>query len=138
MGMHHTQIEPIPLSVFGAHSSSITLLKEEIPVRVLIIDQIATPLENRSRNQLQDLPHLKNLNLAHPVTSDENFAVFLLIAADHYWELVKDEVIRGQGRTAVASKLGYLISGPLKTNTTQPSATVVDLLNPDVHEEDRG
>lgn len=84
LDIQSTQIEPISLPAFGAHTSSyrqlpvatvniVTPLREEIPVRVLIIDQITTPLENRSRNQLQDLPHLKNLKLAHPVTSDEKF-----------------------------------------------------------------
>ena len=140
LGIHCTQIEPISLSAFGAHSSSIrrlhvatvnivTPLQEQILIRVLIIDQIATSLESRSRNQLQDPPHLKNLNLAHLVTSDENFAVSLLIGADHYRDLVKDKVIPGQGPTAVASKLCYPISSPLKTNTTQLSAIVVNLLH---------
>ena len=94
LGIHCTPIKPISLSPFGAHSSSIrwlpvatiniiTPLEEEIPVHVLIIAQITTPLGNRSSNQLQDLPHPKNLNLAHPVTSDENFAVSLLSGAEH-------------------------------------------------------
>jgi hypothetical protein len=40
---------------------------------------------------------------------------------------VEDEVIRGQGPTAVASKLGYLLSGPLPT-PSKPSNTLVNLL----------
>ena len=54
--------------------------------------------------------------LAHPVTSDENFEILILIGEDQYWDKVKDMVIRGQGPTAVDSKLGYLISRPLQTN----------------------
>ena len=67
--------------------------------------------------------------LAHPVTSDENFAISLLIGAGHYWNIVKDTVIRGQGPTAVESKLGYLISGPLQINCmVNRTDTAVNLL----------
>ena len=73
------------------------------------------------------MPHLRRLKLAHLVTSDENFAIFLLIGADHYWDIIKDTVIHGQGPIAVASKPGYLLSGPLQTSFIRPSETVVNL-----------
>ena len=62
------------------------------------------------------------------MTSDENFAISLLIGTDHYWDLVEDTVIRGQGPTAVASKLSYLVSGPLQTDVVNPADTFVNLL----------
>ena len=34
---------------------------------------------------------------------------------DHFWKIVGDHVIRGNGPTAIESKLGYLLSGPLHT-----------------------
>ena len=49
------------------------------------------------------------------------------IGADYYWDIVEDEAIRCQGPTAVASKLGYLISGPLST-PSRSSTTLVNLL----------
>ena len=36
----------------------------------------------------------------------------LLIGTDHYWD-VEDDIIKGDGPTAVGSKLGYLLSGSL-------------------------
>ena len=36
-----------------------------------------------------------------------------LIGADYYWDIVDDQVIRGQGPTALQSKIGYLMSGRL-------------------------
>ena len=45
------------------------------------------------------------------------FFITLLIGADHYWEIVEDHVIRSNGPTAVGSKLGYLLSGPLLEHT---------------------
>ena len=47
----------------------------------------------------------------------------MLIGADYYWHFVQDRVIRGKGPTAVESKLGYLLSGPL------PSRTQTTLIN---------
>jgi len=40
-----------------------------------------------------------------------------LIGVDHFWKLVGDHVIRGNSPTAVDSKLGYPLSGPLHTST---------------------
>ena len=62
---------------------------------------------------LSEVPYLKGLTLAHPVTGDENFQISVLIGADYYWRFVQDEIIRGDGPTAVQSRLGYLLSRPL-------------------------
>lgn len=34
------------------------------------------------------------------------------MGADHYWDIIGDKIVRGDGPTAVESKLGYLLSGP--------------------------
>ncbi|KAH3841251.1 hypothetical protein DPMN_114710 [Dreissena polymorpha] len=44
--------------------------------------------------------------------------IAVLIGADHYWDLVEDTVIRGNGPTAVKSKLGYLLSGLVHMGTS--------------------
>jgi hypothetical protein len=44
---------------------------------------------------------LRQLKLAHPVTSDKNFEISLLIGADHYWDFVEDHIILGNGHTAM-------------------------------------
>ena len=49
------------------------------------------------------------------MTNNENFEISLLVGADHYWDIVQDKIIRENGPTAVQSKLGYLLSGPLPT-----------------------
>ena len=61
------------------------------------------------------LPYLKGLKLAHPVTGDWTFTISMLIGANHYWDIVEDSVIRGDGPTAVKSKIGYLLSGPMNS-----------------------
>ena len=67
---------------------------------------------------MSNLQYLKGLKLAHPVTANEQFDISLLIRIDYYWQIVQDEVIRGDGPTAVKSKLGYLLSGPVHSNVT--------------------
>ena len=68
---------------------------------------IATPIYNPLDTVVLNLPHLHGLP---PVTAAQNFEISLLIDADHYWDLVGD---RGAGPTAMSSKLGCLLSGPV-------------------------
>ena len=123
--------ETITLAPFGADSMTprslsvasikvVTETGELIPISVLIVPKIAAPLQTVSHFQLYRLPYLQGLALAHPITGDRPVEISLLIGVDHYWKLVGDHVIRGDGPTAVQSKLGYLLSGPLyHSNHTQ-------------------
>ena len=139
MGLETKENESIHLSALGGQASAVrhlplvtlnvvTASGEKIPPRVLVVEKIATPLQIHPQQGVEHLPHLRGLKLAHLITFDENFAVSLLIGADHYWDLVKDHVIRGPGPTAIASKLGYLLSGPMPTSSGTSSTTVVNLL----------
>ena len=105
-----------------------TIIGERLPLSVLIVPTIAAPMHNTTDYTINRLPYLKGLQLAHPVTVREQFEVTLLIGADHYWQVVEDHLVRGPGPTAVKSKLGYLLSGPLvppKRHCKQLVATVL-------------
>ena len=105
-----------------------TIIGERLPLSVLIVPTIAAPMHNTTDYTINRLPYLKGLQLAHPVTVREQFEVALLIGADHYWQVVEDHLVRGPGPTAVKSKLGYLLSGPLvppKRHCKQLVATVL-------------
>ena len=56
-----------------------TCNNDEIPLRVLIVEKIATSRQLRSRHHINQIPQLKDLQLAHPVTSDENLEISLLV-----------------------------------------------------------
>ena len=86
---------------------------ELLPITVLIVPTIATPLRNTLKTNVAQLPHLRGLPLGHSVIRDDSFKMSLLIGSDHYWDIVEDHIIRGNGPTAMSSKLGYLLSGPL-------------------------
>ena len=91
---------------------------------MLIVPTIAVPLRNRQRN-VTSLPYLHELKLAHPLTGEDIFSISLLMGADKYWDIVGNRVIRGEGPTAVQSKIGYLLSGPLPTPTTDTATDCI-------------
>ena len=89
----------------------------EIEIKVLVVPQIAAPIENRIKS-VSNFAYLRGLKLAHPMSADDIFEINILIGADYYWDIVEDKIIRGDGPTAVKSKLGYLISGPIAPKGT--------------------
>lgn len=130
---HHK--EDVHLSSFGsrqplnktmevAHINIKTIMGATVPISVLIVPTIATPLRNTVQTSVTQLPHLYGLQLAHPITREDSFKISLLIGTDHYWDLVEDHIVRGNGPTAMSSKLGYLLSGPLPIeDSTTPTHT---------------
>ena len=137
------KLQPIPdtttqvaLSSFGANSPSLQTLEvttiqiqalngNRISVSVLVVPHIATPLQNSCTLELDKLPHLRGLKLANPVSDEPEFSVSILIGADHYWSFVQDHIIQGDGPIAQQSRLGYLLSGPLPSPTTQLSTSAL-------------
>ena len=138
--------ENIAMSAFGSTEHShrrldvtmvdiITDNGDRIPLQVLVVPQIATPLESKHHTDIVNVPHLKGLKLAHPVSSG-NFEINLLVGADFYWDIVQDKIIRGDGGpTAVQSRLGYLLSGPLKSKRVQNDVTSILHLAASTNEE---
>ena len=103
--------------------------QKTLPIEVLIVPTIAAPLTNHARLEIANLSYLKGLKLAHPVTEEENFEISMLIGADFYWDIVENEIIRGNGPTAVKSKLGYLLSGPtFNSNVSTVTTTMMNVL----------
>ncbi|XP_069139306.1 uncharacterized protein [Argopecten irradians] len=122
---------------FGGSESQIRHLKtariyiesvsgERIPIEVVILPKIAAPIEMKAQINAAKLPYLRGLQLANLVTHHEKFNINLLIGADYYWSIVQHKVIRWSGPTAVKSKLGYLLSGPIIThkNSTTVSSSM--------------
>ena len=60
---------------------------------------------------------LAELDLADYPRTDSNDSIDVLIGSDYYWDIVSGDVIRGGGPTAVHSRLGWLLSGPIQGNT---------------------
>ena len=70
-----------------------------------------------------DYPHLEDLQLADSL-NDNYGTIDVLIGCDYYWEIVSGETLRGDsGPTAVSSKFGWLLSGPLRDSVTSDTLT---------------
>ena len=98
---------------------------ELIPISTLVVPTIAAPIQNAVPIALSTMPYLQGLKLAHPVTSNKNFTIQILIGADYYWKFVQDTIIRGDGPIAQESKLGYLLSGPLPCSLSQSATSIL-------------
>ncbi|XP_071153540.1 uncharacterized protein [Mytilus edulis] len=124
-----TGTESVNLSGFGdnANSTKIRHLRTglvylittdgKLPIRVLVVPEIAAPMRTYVR-QAAKLTYLSGIKLGHPVTADENFEMSILIGADYFWSIVQNDIIRGEGPTAVQSKIGYLLSGTLHSHNS--------------------
>ena len=90
---HHK--EDLTIASFGAQRqfnkqvnvavvNLVTLNGQTIPLTVLVVPQIATPLQNTVTFDVADLLHLQKLPLAHLISTDKQFDISLLVGADHY------------------------------------------------------
>jgi len=92
-------------------TTTIYLLTEQktcIPFNVLIVSSIIASINTSLQHRAASLPHLKNLQLTHPATANEQFDILILVDTDYYWNVILDEGIRGDGPTTVKSKIGYI------------------------------
>ena len=44
--------------------------------------------------------------------------IYVLVGSDFYWDIMIGDIVSGDGPTAISSKLGWLLSGPVKGATT--------------------
>jgi len=70
-------------------------------------------------SDISQLLYLRNIPLTHPVTTEQQFQISLLKRADYYWNIIESHIIRGShGPTAMKSKIGYLLSGPMVSDSS--------------------
>ena len=73
-----------------------------------------------------EYPHLTSLDLACPSRDMAQKGPDILIGCDFYWDIVTGETVRGdRGPTAVQTKLGWVLSGPISINESHSSASLV-------------
>ena len=124
LSLNVENVETININTFGSDkynkkkcelvSINIEVENQAIPVRALSYPTICSPFSSRGI-QISDYPHLRTLKLADSLDSHAK-RVQLLIGADHYYDFVTGDVIKGNsGPVAVSSKLGWLLSGPFSS-----------------------
>ena len=82
-----------------------------VTISALTSPAVCSPLNTRV--DASHYPHLNGLALADSVDVS-NKRIDILIGADHYYDIVIGEVIKGSaGLVAISSKRGWLLSGPV-------------------------
>ncbi|XP_064632755.1 uncharacterized protein LOC135491048 [Lineus longissimus] len=121
--------EMVNISTLGANSTGMKRLNavtvavhttcgSTVHIRALVVPKITTPLRNYIDERIADLPHLRGLQLAHPVNTANPFEISVLVGADYYYSIVGYRIVRGKGPTAISSRLGYLLCGHTHHRTT--------------------
>ena len=136
LGLKPTKTETLQLNTFGekgyrkqrcdvAAVRLKTNARELLEISALSYPVICSPLPGKVN--VKEYSHLHGLRLAD--SSIENQPIDVLIGSDYYWEFIEGETIRGHaGPTAVNSKFGWLLSGPVKKTTNCTSSKVVSNL----------
>ena len=85
-------------------------------VPTVVVPHICDPVQTQPITSCQSIyKHLANLELADATNSAAKLQIDVLIGSDYYWQLVTGRVVKGpKGPTAVETKLGWVLSGPVK------------------------
>lgn len=88
---------------------------EDVELSAFVVPIICDPLQSQSiAEATHTYAHLKGLKLADYGSGEDNVEVDILVGSDQYWSLVSGRVVRGEhGPTAVKTKLGWVLSGPI-------------------------
>jgi len=68
--------------------------RQLISISVLIVPSIAALIQNLVSTFVYNMPHLRNLKLAHSVSSEKKWTILLLIGTDHHWSFVEDDIMK--------------------------------------------
>lgn len=81
-----------------------------LKLTALVIPLICNPLTSQPIDySKQSHEHLSSLNLADSADLSDLLEIDVLIGADSYWDMVTDQVIRGDSEpTAIHTKVGWI------------------------------
>ena len=99
---------------------------EVMEITAITFPVICSPLNSKVNTSHA---HLEGLELADYDDDDKGDTIDILIGADHYWDVITGDVVRGEnGPTAISSKLGWLLSGQVPTSVESEDPTVSNLI----------
>ena len=113
-------------------------------VNAYAVPIICSPLQNQAVSfTVSTYQHLSGLLLADSISADENennVEVDVLIGADYYLHFLTGAIKRGEsGPTALQTKVGWVLSGPVQggsvLNSTQVNFTNTHALHVDTHDQ---
>ena len=90
------------------------------------VNEICQPLANQEiKFARENYPYLSDLELADFNYDDSSMDIDILIGADYYWQFIENYTVRsenGVGPIALASKLGFILSGPIMRKNDETSS----------------
>ncbi|XP_065909767.1 uncharacterized protein [Dysidea avara] len=101
---------------------------KDVEITALSYHAICSPLQIPV--QPQQYSHLQELDLADTSASKHSSdKVDMLIGSDFYWDIVTGDIKRGnEGPTAVSSKFGWLLSGPVNAGNKEVNYALSNLV----------
>ena len=86
----------------------------DLELSLLTVPMICEPLSGQPVNFARERFHyLADSNLADNSSYGDTHDISILIGADQYWSVVTGNVLHGRGPTAIETKLGWVLSGPV-------------------------
>ena len=107
-----------------AYSGELKSRKNSFNCAKFTNDLFSSPISSKI-----DYAPLEGLELADPWDEDNGSCINVLVGSDFYWNIVTDDIIRGEsGPTAIRSKLGWLLSGPVEGCQSNSGKTVANVI----------
>ena len=118
----------VKLTVFGSTKPDFRILdvvqitlkglnNQYISISALVIPKVSSPLKLNLPSDWIMPPEFENLKFARDMNLIGDFHIDILIGHDFYYDIVNGPLIRSypQGPVCLESALGYILSGPIKT-----------------------
>ena len=98
-----------------------------ITMSLFVVPTICEPLISQPIDTcIKQNPHLTGLELADWADQGSRLEVDILVGADYYWNLVTGAVSKNKGGpTAIHTRLGWVLSGPVAGGTLSPCSTTL-------------
>ena len=95
--------------------------KNRVKIEAYVVDRISDVNNEHVEVVKKDYPHLSSVWFSDICTSQDVLEVDILVGIDYLWDIQEDELIRGEpGQpVAVKTKLGWVLSGPLRGKNVQ-------------------
>ena len=90
--------------------------QESIEIEPIVVEKICNPVQPQELDIAESTKMtLNEFDLADTYHTDDEILIEILIGLDYYWSIVMGGVIRtSSGPVAIASKFGYILSGPIE------------------------
>ena len=100
--------------------------RDSVEISAINFPTICSPVRTRVNT---NYAHLRGLELADHNEASKDDTIDILIGADHYWDFITGDIVRGEGGPiAISSKLGWLLSGRTTQSSSNNHSTMSNLI----------